>query len=108
MLGRFLAAGTYGDRGELMANIAAYSGLRWGELIALTVQQIDQAARVITVDRKMIEVVGRLHLEAPTGRKSRRTIYPRTTRSDTRWPSALALGLRRPAPNRRPGLTPSA
>jgi integrase len=30
-----------------MANIAAYSGLRWGELIALTFQQIDQAARAI-------------------------------------------------------------
>jgi len=79
MLGRFLAAGTYGDRGELMANVAAYSGLRWGELIALTVRQVDQAARVITVDRKMIEVAGRLYLEAPKGRKSRRTIYSRTT-----------------------------
>jgi hypothetical protein len=36
-LGRFLAAGTYGRRGELMANAAAYSGLRWDELMALTV-----------------------------------------------------------------------
>jgi integrase len=78
-LGRFLAAGTYGRRGELMANAAAYSGLRWGELMALTVQQIDQAARVIAVDRKVVEVAGRLYLEAPKGRKSRRTIYPRST-----------------------------
>ena len=35
-----------------MANTAAYRGLRWGELIALTIPQLDQAARVITVDRK--------------------------------------------------------
>ena len=30
---------------RLMANTAAYSGLRWGELIALTIPQVDQAAR---------------------------------------------------------------
>jgi integrase len=34
-LGRALAAGRHGDRDELMANTAAYSGLRWGELTAL-------------------------------------------------------------------------
>lgn len=91
-LGRFLTTGTYGDRGELMANAAAYSGLRWGELIALTVQQIDQAARAIAVDRKMIEVAGRLYLEAPKGRKSRRTIYPRA--SPAGYPLAERLAAR--------------
>jgi integrase len=78
-LGQALAAGGHGDRDELMANTAAYSGLRWGELIALTVPQVDQAARVITVDRKVVEVAGHLYLEAPKNRKYRRTIYPRTT-----------------------------
>ena len=29
-LGRALAAGRHGDRDELMASTAAYSGLRWG------------------------------------------------------------------------------
>jgi integrase len=62
---------------ELMAQLAAYSGLRWGELAALTVAQLDQAARVITVDRKVIEIGGRLFEEAPKNRKRRRTIYPR-------------------------------
>jgi integrase len=62
---------------ELMAQLAAYSGLRWGELAALTVAQVDQAARVITVDRKVIEIGGRLFEEAPKNRKRRRTIYPR-------------------------------
>jgi integrase len=79
LLGLALAVGARGDLYELMANTAAYSGLRWGELIALTVQQIDQAARVIAVDCKVVEVAGRLYLEAPKGRKSRRTIYPRIT-----------------------------
>jgi hypothetical protein len=33
----------------------------------------------ITVDRKVIEVAGHLHLEAPQNRKRRQTIFPRTT-----------------------------
>ena len=78
-LGRALAAGRHGERDELMASTAAYSGLRWGELTALTIPQIDQAARVITVDRKVVEVAGHLYVEAPKNRKFRRTIYPRRT-----------------------------
>ena len=78
-LGQALAAGRHGQRDELMAYTAAYSGLRWGELIALTVPQVDQGARVITVDRKVAEVAGHLYIEAPKNRKWRRTIYPRTT-----------------------------
>ena len=78
-LGRALAAGRHGERDELMANTAAYSGLRWGELTALTIAQVDQADRVITVDRKVVEVAGHLYVEAPKCRKYRRTIYPRRT-----------------------------
>ena len=78
-LGRALAAGRHGDRDELMAVIAAYSGLRWGELAALTIAQVDPAARVISVDRKVVEVAGHLYVEAPKNRKCRRTIYPRRT-----------------------------
>ncbi len=40
-LGRALAAGRRGERDELMASTAAYSGLRWGELTALTIAQVD-------------------------------------------------------------------
>ena len=78
-LGQALAGGRLGERDELMANVAAYSGLRWGELAALTIAQVSQAARVITVDRKVVEVGGRLYVEAPKNRKFRRTIYPRRT-----------------------------
>jgi integrase len=78
-LGQALRDGALGERDELMANVAAYSGLRWGELAALTIAQVGQAARVITVDRKVVEVGGRLYVEAPKNRKFRRTIYPRRT-----------------------------
>jgi hypothetical protein len=77
--GESAAVGRHGERDELMANTAAYSGLRWGELAALTVPQVDQADRVITVDRKVVEVAGKLYVEAPKCRKYRRTIYPRRT-----------------------------
>ena len=64
---------------ELMANFAAYTGLRWGELAALTVAQITPATRTVVVDRKVIEIGGKLYAEPPKGRKRRRTIYPSRT-----------------------------
>jgi hypothetical protein len=76
-LGQALATGR--DLHELMAGTAAYTGLRQGELFALTIDQVAAAARVITVDRKVVEVGGSLYVEAPKGRKRRRTIYPRRT-----------------------------
>ena len=98
-LGRALAAGRHGERDELMVNTAAYSGLRWGELAALTIGQVDDDARVITVDRKVIEVAGHLYIEAPKGRKSRKTIYPRITPDG--YPLAERLAARiEPGPRR--------
>ncbi len=82
-LGRALAAGQRGDLHELMACTAAYTGLRQGELFALTTGQIDPAARVIDVDRKVIEVSGTLLTGAPKGRKP---IYP--TRTPQSYPLA--------------------
>jgi integrase len=82
-LGQALAArGPQGQWHELMVNLAAYTGLRWGELAALTAAQIDQAARTITVDRKVVEIGGRLFTETPKNRKLRRTIYPSRTPQD--------------------------
>jgi integrase len=78
-LGRALGTGVRGARDELMAYAAAYSGLRWGELAALTISQVDEPGRVIAVDRKVVEVAGRLYVETPKNRKFRRTIYPRLT-----------------------------
>jgi integrase len=64
---------------ELMVNLAAYSGLRWGELVALTADQVGTAGRSILVDRKVAEISGHLFVEAPKNRKWRRTIYPEVT-----------------------------
>jgi hypothetical protein len=73
------AAGTRRELYELMVNFAAYSGLRWGELAALAAAQIDTGLRLAGVDRKVIEVRGTLYVEAPKGRKRRRTVYPYRT-----------------------------
>src|ERR1700722_3602100 len=91
-LGRALAAGRRGDLHELMANTAAYTGLRQGELFALTAGQIDPAARVIDVDRQVIEVAGQLLPGAPKGRKRRKTIYP--ARTPAGYPLAGKLAAR--------------
>jgi integrase len=91
-LGKALAAGWHGERDELMAYTAGYSGLRWGEIAALTVGQVDTAARVISVDRKVAEVAGHLHTEAPKNRKRRQTIYPRLIPSG--YPLAERLAAR--------------
>jgi integrase len=77
---------------ELMVNFAAYTGLRWGELIALTAGQVSQAERVVTVGGKVAEVRGHLFAEAPKNRKRRRTIYPRTTPAG--WPLAEKVAAR--------------
>jgi integrase len=105
--GRALGARSHGERDELMANLAAYSGLRWGELAALTIGQVDQAARGITVDRKVVEVGGRQYVEAPKNRKFRSTIYPRRTPAGTRSRSGSPPGSRKPAPSRRQAPTRS-
>jgi len=73
---RFLApTGLY----ELMVKTAAYSGLRQGELFALTADQITPGGRVIDVDRKVIEVAGALLTGLPKGCKRRKAIYPART-----------------------------
>jgi hypothetical protein len=78
-LGRALAAGPRGDLHELMASTAAYTGLRQGEEFALTIWQITPATRAIDVDRKVIEVSGKLLTGLPKGSKRRTTIYPART-----------------------------
>jgi hypothetical protein len=95
-----------------MAYAAAYSGLRWGELAALCVGKVDHAARVITVDRKVVEVAGHLYVEAPKNRKYRSTIYPR--RAPGGYPlaeqeaGANPLGLVFPSPGGSTGGRPTS
>jgi hypothetical protein len=75
------------------------------EIAALTVPRVHTAARVITVDHKVIEVAGHLYLEAPNNRKRRKTIYSRTTPSGSRWPSGSPPASSRPARNGIPAIT---
>lgn len=74
--GRRDGGGRQAAGGRLSAP-AQWLPLRWGELTALTTAQVDPAARVIAVDRKVVEVAGHLYLEPPKNRKYRRTVYPR-------------------------------
>ena len=105
-LGKALAAGWHGERDELMANTAAYSGLRWGEIAALTVLQVDAAARVITVDRKVVEVAGHLYIEAPKNRKRRQTIYPRLTPAGYPLADKLAARIKQARTEQEAGTNP--
>jgi hypothetical protein len=95
--------GGTGDRDEPMAVTAAYSGLRWGELAALTIGQVDPAGRITTVDRKVVEVAGHLYLEAP---KNRRTIYPRRTPAGYPLAERLAARLERARAEQAAGANP--
>jgi len=105
-LGRALANGRHGERDELMAHTAAYSGLRWGELTGLTIAQIDPTARVIMVDRKVIEVAGHLYIEAPKGRKYRKTIYPRVTPGGYPLAERLAARIEQARAEQAAGINP--
>jgi integrase len=91
-LGQALSLGRRGDLDELMAYTAAYSGLRQGELFALAASQVTAQSRVITVSRKVVEVGGKLYVEAPKGRKHRSTIYP--VRTPDGYPLAEKLSAR--------------
>ena len=91
-LGQALGLGRRGELDELMAHVAAYAGLRQGELFALTAGQIAPGTRVITVDRKLVEVAGHLYVEAPKCRKFRATIYP--VRTPEGYPLAEKLAAR--------------
>ena len=97
-----------GDLHELMVNIAAYSGLRQGELFALTTDQITPSSRVIDVDRKVIEVSGTLLTGLPKGCKRRKTIplsIPSAPRRSTRWRTRSRPGSRPHAPRCKPAPT---
>ena len=105
-LGCALAAGR--QEHELMACFAAYSGLRRGELAALTTGQIDPSARVVIVDRKVIEIGGRSTSRRPRAASSAASSTPGAPPPDTRWRRRSRPASSRPAPSRTPEPTPSA
>ena len=91
--------------GRLEILLVAYSGLRWGEHVALTADRVAARRRRITVDRQVIETRSALELTLPKGRRRRVTMFPRRhpRRHGPRRPGRAAVGRDR---GRRPGSSP--
>lgn len=65
-----------GDRAPLVLTLG-YCGLRWGELIALRVEDIDFLRRRISVTKNVVEVGGEFHEGTPKTHESRQVPVPR-------------------------------
>lgn len=57
-----------------VVRVAAYCGLRWGEVAALEVGDVDLFSRRIRVQRAQIEISGRIEIKAPKSRHGRRRV----------------------------------
>jgi integrase len=64
---------------ELQILVVAYSGMRWGEHVALTWEQVDSDRRRIRLDRQVVEARNSLIPTLPKGRRRRITMFPVTT-----------------------------
>jgi len=71
-LGQLL--GEIPDRYRLLTRVAAYTGLRFGESAGLRRGDIDPLRRSLTVRRGLVEVSGKLRVEEPKTKASRRTV----------------------------------
>lgn len=64
---------------ELEILLVAYSGMRWGEHVALTAEQVSSSRRRIRIDRQVVETRSGLNETLPKGRRRRSTMYPACT-----------------------------
>lgn len=64
---------------ELMFNLAAYSGLRLGEIIDLDIEHINLKERKINVETQCLDVGGTLIQTLPKWNTTRVTTYPKIT-----------------------------
>jgi site-specific recombinase XerC len=67
---------------ELEILFVAYSGLRWGEHVALRANRVDAKRRRVSVDRQVIETRSGLKLALPKSRRRRVTMFPAATPGD--------------------------
>ena len=65
-----------GDRYRALVLVAAYGGLRWGELVGLKVKRVDLLHGRVTVAEQVAEVNGQLIPGPPKTAAGRRTITP--------------------------------
>lgn len=61
---------------ETLVLSMAYTGLRWGEVTALRVQDFDASRRRITVNENAVDVSGTIHVGKPKSHKSRSVPVP--------------------------------
>jgi hypothetical protein len=66
---------------ELMFNLAAYSGLRFGEICDLDLTDINLNERIINVDFQCLSDGGNKSRELPKWDKQRKTVFPEITPS---------------------------
>lgn len=64
---------------ELQLLLVAYSGMRWGEHVALTAAQVDPERRRLRIDRQVVETHNRLVETLPKSRRRRTTMFPAET-----------------------------
>ena len=67
-------ADAIGPRYRALALVAAYGGLRWGELVGLRVKRVDLLHGRVTVAEQVAEVNGRLLPGLPKSEAGRRTV----------------------------------
>jgi len=72
--------------------MAAYSGVRIGELIALRASDIDLNDRTISVERQRVEAGGEQALTLPKGGKKRKTVYPVNSPVSKLHPNGFPIG----------------
>jgi integrase len=64
---------------ELMFNLAAYSGMRLGEIIDLDISQITLDDKTIRIEKQCLEAGGKKTRSKPKMRKKRTTVFPTVT-----------------------------
>jgi integrase len=65
-----------GERYRALIYMAAYTGMRWGELIALKTERVHLLKRTVDVVESLAEVNGRFHLQSTKTRARRTIILP--------------------------------
>lgn len=83
---------THSSWDELMVFAAAYSGIRLGEMFALSADDVNTSNRTIRVRRQVQSIRGKGQVvDLPKGRKRRTTIYPVRTPPTQRYPDGYPL-----------------
>jgi integrase len=87
--------------------VAAYIGLRWGELAGLRIDRVDLLRHTITIDSQMTEVAGRLEFGPPKSKAGYRQVTIPPTISELLGPhlgswQCRRSGLAFPTVNRHP------